>query len=328
MVGSHLLYHLVDSGKKVKAIKRPQSSIRLTEKIFSYYSTNPESKLKMIEWVAGDLNDYFSLENALQDVDYVYHVAAVVSFQTSDRNEILQTNITGTANLVNACLEMNVKKLLFVSSIGALGRAVANGIVDEDTHFQTSNKNSLYSTTKYEAEKDVWRGISEGLDAVIVNPAIVVGPGNWSLGSSQVFQTMWNGLKFYSTGMNGFIDVNDVAKAMVVLMEGDFNRERYILSSENISYKQFFEWMAAAMQMQAPKIKAGPFLSGIGWRFLKLKALFTGKQSGITKETAKTANQVYRYSNKKLIGATGLTLLPVKESVEQTVKYFLMDHQK
>ena len=327
-IGSHLLYQLVDSGKKVKALKRPASSTKLTEKIFSYYSTDAASKLKMIEWIDGDINDYYSLEDALRNIDYVYHAAAVVSFHAFDKNEIFKTNIEGTANLVNACLENDVKKLLFVSSIGALGRSVADGIVDEETHFQTSNKNSHYSTTKYEAEKEVWRGISEGLDAVIVNPAIVVGPGNWDRGSSQVFQTMWNRLKFYSTGMNGFIDVNDVAKAMVILMEGDFSGERYILSTENVSYKQFFEWMAKAMQIPAPRIKAGPFLSGIGWRVLKLKSMFSGKPSGITKETAKTANQVYQYSNKKLIEATGIKLIPIQESVKKTVGYFLQDHKK
>ena len=327
-IGSHLLYHLVGSGEKVKALKRPGSSLWLTEKIFSYYSTDAVSKLKMIEWVDGDLKDYYSLTDALSDVDYVYHTAAVVSFHASDKNEILQSNIGGTANLVNACLEMKVNKLLFISSIGALGRANAEGIVDEETHFQTSNKNSFYSTTKYEAEKEVWRGISEGLDAVIVNPAIVVGPGNWDRGSSQVFQIMWNGLKFYSTGMNGFIDVNDVAKAMIILMEGDFSGERYILSTENVSYKNFFEWMAGAMKMPAPKIKAGPVLSGVGWRALKLKGIFTGKVSGITKETAKTANQVYQYSNKKLLDATGIKLMPVHESVKKTVGYFLQDHKE
>ena len=327
-IGSHLLYHLVGSGEKVKALKRPESSLRLTEKIFSYYSTDAVSKLKMIEWVDGDLKDYYSLTDALSDVDYVYHTAAVVSFHASDKNEILQSNIGGTANLVNACLEKKVNKLLFTSSIGALGRANAEGTVDEETHFQTSNKNSFYSTTKYEAEKEVWRGISEGLDAVIVNPAIVVGPGNWDRGSSQVFQIMWNGLKFYSTGMNGFIDVNDVAKAMIILMEGDFSGERYILSTENISYKQFFEWMAGAMNIPPPKIKAGPVLSGVGWRALKLKGIFTGKHSGITKETAKTANQVYQYSNKKLLDATGIELIPVHESIKQTVGYFLQDHKE
>ena len=327
-IGSHLLYHLVDSGKRVKALKRPSSSTKLTEKIFSYYSTDAVSKLKMIEWVDGDLKDYYSLTDALSDVDYVYHTAAVVSFHASDKNEILETNIEGTTNLVNACLQQKVKKLLFVSSVGALGRATADGVVDEESHFQVSNKNSLYSTTKHEAEKEVWRGMAEGLDAVIVNPSIVVGPGNWDRGSSQVFQTMWKGLKFYTNGMNGFIDVNDVSRALVILMEGDNKGERFILSTENVSYKQFFEWMAEALDLPLPKYKAGSFLSSLGWRVLKIKGWLTGERSGITKETAITANQVYKYTNEKLLKETNIQLIPVKQSIENTARLFLEDLKK
>ncbi len=326
-IGSHLLYHLVKTGEKVCALKRPGSSIWLTEKIFSYYSENPENELNKINWVEGDLNDYDSLIDALNDSKQVYHVAAVVSFHTNDKSEIIKTNVQGTANIVNACLELKVDRLLFVSSIGALGRAVANGIVNEETHFQTSSKNSVYSTTKYEAEKEVWRGVAEGLNAIVVNPSIVVGPGDWSKGSSQVFQMMWEGLKFYSTGMNGFIDVNDVALIMMQLMNGNHAGERFILSTDNVTYKQFFEWMAEAMKMSPPKIKAGPLLSGFGWRFIKVKGWVTGKRPGITRETAKTANQVYQYNNSKIISATGIRLIPVKESVRNTSRYFLQDQQ-
>ncbi len=326
-IGSHLLYHLVSSGKPVRALKRKESSIALTQKIFSYYTDTPDELLKKIAWADGDILDYYSLLEAFQDVDQVYHTAAVVSFHAADKSNLVRTNVEGTANVVNAALELNIDKLCFMSSIGALGRAGSAGLVTEDTHFKTSAKNSVYSTTKYEAEKEVWRGVAEGLDAVIVNPSIVVGPGNWSQGSPQVFQTMWKGLKFYTTGVNGFIDVNDVAKAMMLLMDGNATGERFILSTENVPYKQFFEWMAMVMGKPAPKYKAGPLLSSIGSEVLKLKGYLTGKRSTITKETAKTANQVYQYSNKKILNETGMQLIPVKESVENTTKLFLLDHE-
>ncbi|MEJ2595886.1 MAG: NAD-dependent epimerase/dehydratase family protein, partial [bacterium] len=229
---------------------------------------------------------------------------------------------------VNVCLEEGVSKMLFVSSIGALGRAVTKGLVDENTHFQASKKNSVYSRSKYEAEKEVWRGQAEGLNVVVVNPAIVVGPGDWRKGSPQVFQTMAEGLKFYSSGMNGFIDVNDVARIVIHLMDSDYSGERFILSTENVSYRQFFTWMALAMNMEPPHIPANQFLSSVGWRWLKAKGWLTGKRSGITRETAKTANQVYRYSNHKLIRELPFSLTPVKESVEQTARLFLLDQNK
>ena len=326
-IGGHLLYHLIQKGAQVRALKRTQTSLDRVEKTFGYYSDNPTRLVNSIDWVDGDLTDYDSLKEALKGVDFVYHTAAVVSFHADDQKEVIRTNIEGTANLVNASLEAKIKKFLFVSSIGALGRAVAKGTVDEQTEFQTSRKNSVYSTTKFEAEKEVWRGIAEGLNAVIVNPAIVVGPGDWSKGSPQVFQTMHDGLKFYSIGMNGFIDVNDVARVMITLMESKLSGERFILSTENVSYKQFFEWMADAMDLKAPSIKAGPLLSSIGWRVLKMKSLITGKRSGITKETAKTANQNYRYSNKKLLETISFELTPVKDSVYQTARLFMAEQK-
>ncbi len=327
-IGAHLLYHLVDGNRKVRAMRRPGSSDLMLRKIFSYYSENPEHKWQQIEWVDGDLTDITSLQDIVSGCDQIYHAGAVVSFHGEDKREIIRTNIEGTANLVNACLEEGVSKILFVSSIGALGRAVTQGLVDEETHFQASKKNSVYSRSKYEAEKEVWRGQAEGLDVVVVNPAIVVGPGDWSKGSPQLFQTMGKGLKFYSSGMNGFIDVNDVARIMIQLMESDYSGERFILSAENVSYRQFFTWMARAMNMAPPHIPANRFLSSIGWRLLKAKGWLTGKRSGITRETAKTANQVYRYSNRKLISALPFGLTPVKESVEQTARLFLLDQNK
>ncbi|HEY9115289.1 MAG TPA: hypothetical protein VIN10_11375, partial [Bacteroidales bacterium] len=180
--------------------------------------------------------------------------------------------------------------------------------------------------SKYEAEREVWRGMAEGLNAVIVNPSIIIGPGNWNSGSSQMFTTMWEGLKFYTEGTNGFVDVNDVANAMILLTEGDFSGERYILSSENISYKQFFEWLAEAMNVTSPKYKAGKILSEAGVVFLKLKSIFSRKKHTITAETARTANRQYHYSNKKFIEATGMKFKPVKESVRQTAAIFLLEH--
>jgi len=323
-IGAHLLYHLVNSGKNIRALKRKSSSLDLIQKIFGYYTPESDELLKKIEWIEGDVLDIYSLLDAFEGIEHLYHTAAVVSFHPKDKTKLVRTNAEGTKNVVNAALDRKVGKLCHVSSIGALGRADGSGLVDETRHW-SSKKSSVYSTSKHEAEREVWRGIAEGLNAVIVNPSIVLGPGNWDAGSPQVFQTMWKGLKFYTGGTNGFVDVNDVAKAMILLMESCISGERFILNAENIAYKQFFEWMATAMHLPAPKYKAGPLLSGVGWRALKVMSLFTGKPSSITKETAKTANQHYRYANHKIKAATGMAFIPVKKSVEQTVKFFLLD---
>jgi len=326
-LGAHLLYHLLQQHNRIKALKRKHSPTGLTRKIFSYYSSDPGLLLQRIEWVDGDILDFYSLQDAFRDIDYLYHAAALVSFHTNDKRQLVKTNVSGTANVVNTAIELGLKKMCYVSSIGALGRDDANGPVNEDTPVATSSRSSIYSKSKYEAEREVWRGIAEGLDAVIVNPSIIIGPGDWSKGSSQMFQTMWNGLKFYTSGTNGFIDVNDVAKAMIHLMESNISNERFVLSSENVGYKQFFEWMADAMGIDRPKYKAGTLLSNLGWIFLKARGMLTGKKHTITKETARTANQQYQYSSEKFIHTSGLSFMPVKQSVDSTVKLFLKDHQ-
>lgn len=328
LLGSHLLFRLVSEGKEVKAVKRKGASTELVEKIFSYYSKNPESLISKIEWVEGDILDYYSLLEAFEGVDFLYHTAAVVSFHSLDKQTVIRTNVEGTANVVNAALERKVGKLCYVSSIGALGRTDGSGVINEDTNFDTSVKNSVYSTSKYEAEREVWRGMAEGLNAVIVNPSLIIGPGNWKSGSSQMFTTMWDGLKFYTEGTNGFVDVNDVAKAMIILTEGNFSGERYILSSENVSYKQFFEWVAGAMKVTPPRYKAGNFLSAFGVVLLKIKNGFTGKRHTITAETARTANRKYAYSSQKFVNATGMKFTPVFDSVTRTTELFLQDYRK
>lgn len=326
-LGSHLLFHLIHDGKKVKAIKRAGASIQLTEKIFSYYSDSPKQLVEKTEWIEGDILDYGSLADALEGVEIIYHCGAMVSFHGEDKKQLIKTNIEGTANIVNAAIEKKVKKLCYVSSIGALGRDSVTDRLIEDIPSKPSERSSVYSKTKYEAEREVWRGMAEGLDAIIVNPSIIVGPGDWTKGSSQMFQTMWDGLKFYTSGMNGFIDVNDVARAMITLTEGNFKNERYILNAENITYRQFFDWMADAMKIPRPKYKAGPILSKVGWIALKVKSLLNGEKHTITRETARTANKTYKYSSEKFINATGINFIPVKESVENTSRKFL-DEQK
>ena len=299
LVGAHLLFELTAKGAKVKALKRKNSSLSLVQKVFKNHGSFHVKQWDLITWYDGDVLDIGSLEDAFDGVGYVYHAAAVVSFQGADKSIIAKTNHSGTANIVNMALEKKITKLVYVSSIGTLGRAERDEEVNE-THFWSNKKSSVYSTSKFNAEQEVWRGMAEGLNAVIVNPSIIIGPGDWSHGSPQLFSTVWNGLKFYTTGTNGFVCVNDVAKIMILLMNSGIHGERFIVSSENVSYKQLFIWIAEELGVKGPKFKAGSVLSAISWRFLAFKSILTRKNPTITRETAQTAQQNYRYSNKKI----------------------------
>ncbi len=322
-VGSHLLYRLVSKGKNVRAIKRSCSSKEMVQQVFKRH--HAEEMLSAIEWVEADVLDQFALLDAMEAVKQVYHTAATVSFEPTGKSLMMQTNVTGTANVVNAALEKKIDKLCFVSSIAALGRTSGNKPVDEQTHFSSSVKPSAYSVSKFEAEREVWRGIHEGLNAVIVNPSIILGAGNWNEGSSKLFQTVYHGLKFYTTGSNGFVDVDDVSKAMILLMESDITNERFIISSENIRYQQLFTWMATSLGVPVPQKKAGALLSAVYWRALKVQSLLTGKAAVVTKETARTAQQHYRYNNSKFLKQFDFEYLPVQKSIEQAAKLFLQE---
>jgi len=199
LVGAHLLYELVKDGKKVKALKRETSDLLQVKRTFSFYTDNSEELFNRIEWVNGDLLDYFSFEKLLTGVSVIYHCAAMVSFQAKDRKSMITNNVEGTTNLVNAALEKNVSRICHVSSVAALGRLKNGEPVTENTNWFPSKKVSGYSESKYFSETEIWRGIEEGLDAVIVNPSIIFGPAKWENGSARMFKTIWDGLKFYTT---------------------------------------------------------------------------------------------------------------------------------
>jgi len=324
-LGAHLLYHLTLSGKEVRAVKREHSSLNLVNKIFSNYTKTPDILLSKVEWVNGDVLDLFSLQEAFKGVTEVYHTAAVVSFEPGEKKQMLHTNVAGTANVINVAQEKKIDKLCYVSSIAALGRSLDEKPISESTHFSTSENPSAYAISKYEAEREVWRGVHEGLNAVIVNPSVILGPGNWNSGSAKLFQTIFNGLKFYTKGVNGFVDVNDVARVMMLLMDSDVAGEQFLVTAEDVSYHRLFTMMAEALKVKPPEHEAGIFLSALYWRLLAVKSLLTGKNPTVTKETAQTAQQVYHYNNGKLLKYFDFQYMPIGESIKRAGELFLSE---
>ncbi len=286
LVGSHLLTQLVNDGKKVRALYR--SSIPVIE------------GADKVEWVCGDILDVVALEEAMNGVQQVYHCAAIVSFNPKKKAILHQTNVEGTANVVNACLNAGIQKLLFVSSVAALGRIRQDIPINETMNWSEETSNSEYGKTKYFAEMEVWRGIGEGLDAVIVNPVIILGAGDWEKGSSGLFKSAYDEFPWYTEGTGGFVDVADVIKAMVLLMQSNISAERFILCADNLSYREVFTQMANNFGRKPPHKKVTPLLAAIVWRLEAVKAVFTGKDPMLTKETARTAAAKVRFDNSKL----------------------------
>ena len=322
LLGAHLLFDLLQTEDKVSAIKREHSSLKIISQIFSYYTHKPQNYLDRIEWVNAEITDYVSVEDAMIGVDTVYHCAAVVSFQKNDEALMMETNIGGTKNIVNACLYHKVDKLIHVSSIAALGRALPKEMTTETTAWNDHDKTSAYSLSKYGSELEVWRGIAEGLNAAIINPSVIVGPGDWQHGSPQLFGLINKGLKYYTNGTNGYVYVRDVTQIMIKLMNSSISEERFIVNASNLSYKSLFEMMAKSLEKEAPKIEAKPWMLQLAWRAFKLKCIFTGIAPSITKSTARSSMQHYTYSSKKLIDAIAFEYMPIGKAIQMVGTQF------
>jgi len=319
LVGAQLLYDLTLEGKKVRAIRRSTSTDNILDMIFH---EKPFLK-NNIEWVEGNVTDVYDVMEAMQGIDEVYHCAAKVSFHSSEYREIMKVNVEGTANMVNMALETGVKKFCHVSSIAALGRVEENKVMDEQVMWKSSKHNSMYAVSKYSGEREVWRAMEEGLNAVIVSPAIIVGPGDWKSGSSAMFRQVYNGMKFYSLGVNGFVDARDVTFSMRKLMEKNISGERYIVSAENLTYQDIFNMIADSLHKSKPTIKVNGTLSEIGWRAEALRSFFLNRIPFITRETARNSQLHWFYSSKKIIKELGNFFTPLQKSVEDTSALFL-----
>lgn len=323
MIGSHLLYELVRGEGEVRALMRGNSPPELVRQLFNWYDpVNGEQLFSRIEWITGDVNDIVSLRDALEGVDFVYHCAAVVSFLPGDRRQMMKVNVEGTANLVNLSIQSGVKKLCHCSSVAAIGRPDRGNLIDESLVWKTSGSNSWYAISKYGSEREVWRATEEGLKTVIVNPTIVIGPGDPSRSSAQLYLSVKKGLKFYTKGVTGFVDARDVAKAMVLLMESELSGERYILTAENLSYQKIFELLAHYAGTKPPRFYATRTMTELGWRLEKLRSLVTGNKPLITKETARSGQGINYFSNKKFVTATGFQFRTIAEAAENTANFF------
>ena len=323
LVGSHLLYKLVSANEKVRAIYRTEKKLQIVENIFSQYSKDYKSEFNKIEWVKTDLLDIPKLTTAFKDITYVYHCAAFVSFEPDKYHLLRRTNIEGTANIVNLCIANNIKKLCYTSSIAAIGSAINNEEITENTDWSSEADNSVYAITKYGAEIEVWRGSQEGLDVVIVNPGVILGAGIWRYGSGSIFNRIYKGNPYYTNGSIGLIDIEDVINIMIRLIKSSIHNQRYILVAENWTYKQFLQAIAKSMNVKQPYKEAKDWKLQIAWRLDWLSHKLKGRRRRLTKQLANSLKSHSFYSNKKIIKALDYEFKPVSKSINEVSQAFL-----
>jgi dihydroflavonol-4-reductase len=309
-LGGELVQQLVSTGENVRIIKRSGSDISFLKNI-----------LDKIEIFDGDILDIPSLEIAFGGIEKIYHAAAVIGYDASYYDAMYKTNIEGTANVVNVALSKNIKRVLHVSSIAAIGGKPGE-VITEETKWEDNKWTTHYGITKMLAEREIWRGIQEGLNAVIVNPGIIVGSGNDEHKATvRLFkQIATKKLPFYTNGSNGFIDVADVARICIQLMNGNEEAERFILVHENLSFKNYFEKIAAALNVTPPKMALNPFLANVFATADWFTSWLSGHKRRVSKENLKVALEKFEYSNDKIRKQLNYQFIPFNDTIQKTAK--------
>ncbi|WP_299777796.1 NAD-dependent epimerase/dehydratase family protein [uncultured Formosa sp.] len=325
LVGAHLLYKLASNKEKIRAIYRSEQKLEVVKKVFSYYTATVDPLFNSIEWIKADLLNIPDLNKTFKDVSHVYHCAALVSFDPNDYLILKRTNTQGTTNIVNLCLAHNIKKLCYVSSVATLGKSLTKDPITEETYWNPEEDNNVYAITKYGAEMEVWRGTQEGLHAVIINPGVILGGGNWNQGSGNLFKRVYNNLKYYTNGITGIVAVNDVVTIMIALMKTDVKNESYILVSEHWSFKQLLQTIATHLGVNIPKKSVQPWQAEMGWRLDWLRHKLTGKKRVLSRQIAQTINSKSTYSSDKITSLLHYKWTPIEDSIQVISKQFKDD---
>lgn len=317
-IGAYIIKELVEKGYAVRAIRHSNNA-----PFFIPAHINDK-----VEWVQGDVLDVVSLYEAMDGVDAIIHSAAKVSFNDNDVRSLYKVNIDGTANVVNIALEKNIRRFVHISSVAAIGRTVTGETITEEKKWQPGKQHTNYALSKYHAELHVWRGAAEGLDVVIVNPSTVIGYGDWSTSSCAIFKSVYKEFPWYTKGINGFVAVTDVARAVVLLMESEHSHERFIVNGDNWTFQQLFNTIADGFGKKHPQKEATPFMGSIAWRMEKLKSMLSGKRPLLTRESARVAQSVTYFDNSKLLKALpGFSFTPLEKAIQKNCEQYLANLQ-
>lgn len=327
LLGAHLLYALALNNKNIRAIYRTNETLENVERIFSTYTKDYITLYKSITWIKADILDVPALDIALNGVNFVYHCAAYVSLESDKFKKLKRINVEGTANVVNLCISNNVTKLCHVSSIAAIGNSLNHTPITEKTIWNPEEDHSAYAISKYGAELEVWRGTQEGLDAVIINPGVILGSGFWNNGSGTIFKKIHKGLNYYPSGTISLIAVEDVVKIMILLLNSELKNERYILVAEHWNYKSFFAEIAHALHVNPPKKLAKSWLLNIVWRLDWIKHHFLRKPRLLSKHLAKALSANKTYNNTKITSHLKVAFTPIKKTIIAVSNLYLQQEQ-
>jgi len=325
ILGSHVVLKLLQNNQPVIACKQKTSDLKKVEQLFAYYDKDYKQLFAKIKWKEIDITDVFSIEEALDGITTVYNCSGFVSFIKNDREKLYKINEGGTANIVNACLHKNITALCHVSSIATVNNSDYTLPLNETVFWKFSGKESDYAISKYNAEREVWRGVEEGLNAVIVNPGVILSSGFWNQSSSKLFDVCYKGNKFYTEGFAGYISAQDVANCMIELVEKKLFASRYILIEDNYSFKEIFDKIQTELKKPKPTINASKKLLAFARIMDALFCFFSKKQHQITRPLIFAAFNKQLYSNTKIKSVSNSQFMPVNQVIEKICADFLAD---
>ncbi|MEJ2584407.1 MAG: SDR family oxidoreductase [Robiginitalea sp.] len=319
LVGSHLLLDLLRSGQEVRALCRPGSDLDRVRDLFRWYGPQEMALYEKIEWVPGNLTDLPSLDAAMEGASVVYHCGALISFDPRDQGRLLKTNQEGTRNIVNLCLHKEIPRLYYTSSIATIGGT--QGTLSEKDLWDPVHTN-VYATSKYLAEMEVWRGAQEGLQTVIVNPGVILGPGFWSGGSGKFFSGVAAGLKIAPPGGTGFVGVWDVVRALTALGDHQCLCERFVLVTENLEYAVLLEKIARLLEVAPPKSVLKGWQLEILWRLDWMRSHLGGRKRRLSKAIARSLQMPVQYSSEKIKQRIGFRFQPLEQVLRECADNF------
>lgn len=326
LVGAHLLLKLVEAGYSVRAIHRKDSDLEKVRKVFDYYRKDATALFEHIEWTVADIIDIPALEIAFKGVTKVYHVAAFISFDPSDAKKLRKINSEGTSNIVNLSIANNVEKVCYASTIGAIGKTFDGRKADEETPW-TRQEANVYGLSKHAAEMEVWRASQEGLNTVMVNPGVIIGPGFWDSGSGEIFKTARKTYGYYPPGGTGFISVHDVVDMMLQLMESPVKNERYIAVAENWTYQKILTEITLQFGLKPPKKALMFWQLEIGRWIDGLKNLFFKTGRIITKSHIRSLKNRQIFEHQKIVGELDFEFRSLKEEIKFCCERFMEENR-
>jgi len=312
LLGSYVVRTLLRHKEPFLAIKRKDSDISLL------HDVNED-----IKWCDADLLDVVSLNEALKNVTHVIHTAAVVSYNPRRARQVMEINVEGTRNIVNACLANGVKRIVHVSSVAALAAQKGQTTITEENKWIESQYQTVYAKSKYLSELEIFRGQEEGISSVIVSPSLILADTDWNNSSAQVFKYIWNQTPFYSDGSVNYVDVDDVAQIIYALLRAPIEGERFIVSAGKMTYKELFGLIAKGLGKKIPSIRVSKNFLKIGAYFETLRSIISGSEPRLTKETARIAGADYLFENRKIVDRLNFKFQPIDKTLQRCCRYYI-----